>query len=101
MIVANFCLECWNKLNGTNDSERKYIMSDGLSLCEECGEMKQVIEGYKSACFLYRFRYVMYFFTAFFKILFLPVVVIVYAVRRTGNRLRKKQKILGKAENQP
>ena len=101
MTVANFCLDCWNKLNGTNDTQRKYVMSDGLSLCEECGEMKQVIEGYKSAYFLYRFRYVMYFFTAFFKILFLPVVVIVYAVRRTGKRLRKNQKILGKAENQP
>jgi len=23
--MAEFCLECWNELNGTEDSEKKYI----------------------------------------------------------------------------
>lgn len=23
--MAEFCLECWNELNGTNDSEKEYI----------------------------------------------------------------------------
>lgn len=42
--MAEFCLECWNRINGTNDSPRKYIMSKELALCEGCGKMKIVIE---------------------------------------------------------
>lgn len=41
--MAEFCLECWNELNGTNDSEKEYIMSKDLDLCEGCGEWKRVI----------------------------------------------------------
>ena len=41
--MAEFCLECWNELNGTNDSEKEYIMSKDLDLCEGCGEYKRVI----------------------------------------------------------
>ena len=41
--MAEFCLDCWNKLNGSNDSERKYILSKELDLCEGCGEFKPII----------------------------------------------------------
>ncbi len=41
--MAEFCLECWNKINGTNDSERKYVLSKESDLCEGCGEIKPVI----------------------------------------------------------
>ena len=41
--MAEFCLECWNKINNSNDKERKYIMSEELGLCEGCGEWKRVI----------------------------------------------------------
>lgn len=41
--MAEFCLDCWNKINGTNDSERKYILSDEFDYCEDCGEWKRVI----------------------------------------------------------
>ena len=41
--MAEFCLGCWNKINGTNDDKRKYIISKDLDLCEECGEWKNVI----------------------------------------------------------
>lgn len=41
--MAEFCLDCWNKIMGSNDSSRKYILSEDLDLCEECGEMKPVI----------------------------------------------------------
>ena len=41
--MAEFCLDCMNKILGTNDSERKYVLSKELELCEECGEWKRVI----------------------------------------------------------
>lgn len=41
--MAEFCLDCWNKLNGSNDSERKYILSKELDLCEGCAEFKPII----------------------------------------------------------
>ncbi len=41
--MAEFCLDCWNKLNGTHDSKRKYVISKDLDLCEGCGEYKHVI----------------------------------------------------------
>lgn len=41
--MAEFCLECWNKLMDTNDPQKKYILSRELDLCEECGEWKPVI----------------------------------------------------------
>ncbi len=40
--MAEFCLDCWNKFNGTKYSEKEYIMSKDLDLCEECGEWKHV-----------------------------------------------------------
>lgn len=41
--MAEFCLECWNKINETNDPKRNYIISKELDLYEECGELKHVI----------------------------------------------------------
>ena len=31
--MAEFCLDCWNELNGTNYSKRKYVVSKDLDLC--------------------------------------------------------------------
>jgi len=41
--VAEFCLDCLNKICNTNDDERDYVISKELYLCEECGEMKHVV----------------------------------------------------------
>ena len=41
--MAEFCLDCWNKLCEKNFTERDYILSRDLDLCEECGEWKPVI----------------------------------------------------------
>ena len=41
--MAEFCLDCWNKIMGTDDPPKKYILSRDLDLCEECGEWKPVI----------------------------------------------------------
>ena len=41
--MAEFCLDCWNRINETNDSPRRYILSREPDLCEGCGECKRVI----------------------------------------------------------
>lgn len=41
--MAEFCIDCWNKINGTNDTKRKYALSFYAEICEECGECKRVI----------------------------------------------------------
>lgn len=41
--MAEFCLECWNRINETNDGEERYVISKELDLCEGCGEWKRVI----------------------------------------------------------
>ena len=41
--MAEFCLECWNKLLETNDPPKKFVLSRELDLCEECGQYKRVI----------------------------------------------------------
>ncbi len=40
--MSEICLECWNKLNETQDSKWRYVLSWGTDLCEECGQYKRV-----------------------------------------------------------
>ncbi len=47
--MAEFCLECWNKLNKTNDPEDKYILSDEPDFCEGCGKWTRAIISEKKA----------------------------------------------------
>ena len=41
--MSEFCLDCWNKINETNDGEEKYIISKDFDFCDGCGEWKKVI----------------------------------------------------------
>lgn len=42
-FMADFCPECFNKVFGTNFSEKDFILSDYLDLCEECEQYKIVV----------------------------------------------------------
>ena len=42
--MAEFCLDCWNKLNHTRLAKEDVILSDDFDLCEACAEMKPVIK---------------------------------------------------------
>lgn len=68
--MAEFCLECWNRINGSNDSKRKYILSKDLDFCEGCGEYKSVIVMERRGYYLYKLR----FLTFPFKIIFVVVI---------------------------
>lgn len=54
--MAEFCLDCWNKINGTNDPKSRYILSDELDLCEECGQWTHVIVTVRKGYLLRRIR---------------------------------------------
>ena len=41
--MAEFCVECWNELNGKKYRESDFILSEDLDLCEGCRELKNVI----------------------------------------------------------
>lgn len=41
--MAEFCLECLNQINDTNDSRWRYVMSWEKDICEECGQYKHVV----------------------------------------------------------
>lgn len=41
--MAEFCLDCWNRINKCNDTERDWILSRELDLCEGCGAWKPVL----------------------------------------------------------
>jgi len=54
--MAEFCLDCWNKLNQSHFTEKEYILSDELDLCEECGQWKPVIVRVRRCPALYTLR---------------------------------------------
>ena len=41
--MAEFCVECWNRLNNEDRAPYEYNLSRRLDLCEGCGEYKKVI----------------------------------------------------------
>ena len=41
--MAEFCLDCWNKINERHDAKWRYAMTWHRELCEECGQFKRVI----------------------------------------------------------
>lgn len=43
MVMAEFCLECWNTLHNTKHTEDEFVLSKELDLCEGCGELRHVI----------------------------------------------------------
>ena len=83
--MAEFCLACWNKINGTNDSESRYIISKDLDLCEGCGEWKRVIVmerkayyTYQSRCFIFLLKLIYHVACFLWRLLKLPCFTVAY-----------------------
>ena len=43
--MAEFCLDCWNRMNRAHWTERDYVLSRERDLCEGCGKFCRVVEG--------------------------------------------------------
>lgn len=58
--MAEFCLDCWNRLNGTRYTEAEMeIDRDELDICEGCGKLCFCIIGERGPVgrFLWRLRH--------------------------------------------
>ena len=67
--MAEFCLDCWNKMSGTKDSAKKYIMCKELDLCEGCGQWRHIIIMERKAYYMYKLRYLLFPFKIIYGIL--------------------------------
>ncbi len=56
--MAEFCLECWNRITETNNHVSKYIISEDLELCEGCKKLKNVIVMKRKHSYLCKFLYI-------------------------------------------
>ena len=52
--MAEFCEECWKKINYIKDDSIRFVLSRELDLCEECGEYKRVVIDERRSNFIYR-----------------------------------------------
>ena len=100
--MAEFCLNCWNKLNGTNDSKKKYVFSDGLELCEGCGEWKRVIVMKRKYYYLHKFRYVILPFWIIFNIVYIlwRLLIIPYLIYKQWDEIKSlfSNKVINKQD---
>ena len=46
--MAEFCLNCWNKMNHTRLKEEDVILSSELDICEGCAKVKPTVVRYSS-----------------------------------------------------
>ena len=67
--MAEFCLDCWNKLNNIEENENKYVISKDLELCEGCGEWKRVIIMERKAYYMYNHMSVVFLLSVFESVL--------------------------------
>ena len=67
--MAEFCLDCWNKLHGTEHSKTKYVFSKDFDLCEGCGKMCSVVIMEYKTYYMYKLRW-----------FFLPFRIIFYTL---------------------
>ena len=43
MLMAEFCLDCFNKYNDEKLTENEVILSKDLDFCEDCCQYKRVV----------------------------------------------------------
>ena len=90
--MAEFCLNCWNELNGTNDPPQKFIMSKDLDLCEGCGKLTHVILAERNYAYSHKFRFVLFPFKilsavllTLCKLLILPYLIYKHKKNKSNN----------------
>ena len=87
IIVAEICLDCWNKLNETNHSEKRYIMSENLNLCENCEEMKHTIIVERKSYYLQKYKYISFPLVLICKFIYLlwRIFILPYSIYKYKN----------------
>ena len=76
--MAEFCVECFNRINETNKAESEYIISKEPDLCEGCGQYKNVVVMEKKAYYLRNFRLVLLPIYLLWRIIIVPYTIYKY-----------------------
>lgn len=86
--MAEFCLECWNKMNGINDSPKKYILSKELELCEGCAQWKTVVVVERKAYYCYILHRITFPLRIIFKTIYvlLRLLILPYLIYKYNKR---------------
>lgn len=53
--MAEFCLDCWNRMNESHDTEKDWVLSEEPELCEGCGNYVPVIVTERKGFSLFQF----------------------------------------------
>ncbi len=53
--MAEFCLDCWNRINESHDTEKDWVLSEEPELCEGCGNYVPVIVTQRKGFSLFQF----------------------------------------------
>lgn len=80
--MEDFCLDCWNKMNKTNDPPKKYVISKDLDVCEGCGKWRRVILAERKYFYLHKFRYIILPFKIAYAIILLfgRILILPYTI---------------------
>lgn len=91
--MAEYCLECWNEINGTDDKPNKFIFSKELDLCEGCGKWTHVIVLERKYAYQYRFRYILFRYKILYAILFFlwRILILPYFVYQYVKKSHKRK----------
>lgn len=86
--LAEFCLECFNKINETSFVAKDVIISNYLDVCEECGEWKKVVVCSRRTYYMYKLRFILFPFRVVFLIFYLiwRLFIIPYTVYKMINK---------------
>lgn len=99
--MAEFCLECWNKINNTNYPAKKFILTDEYDLCEGCGELKKVVIMERRHYYRHKFRlFLIPFKMAYWVLYFLWRLIIlpytIYQYKKYEKLMAKENLMTGK-----
>lgn len=91
--MAEFCLKCFNEINGTDDPPKKFIFSKEKELCEGCGEWTNVVIIERKYYYWHKFRFVILPFRIIFFIfrLILTIVLSPYLIYRYNKKFHKNK----------
>lgn len=53
--MAEFCLDCWNQINESQDTEKDWVLSKEPELCEGCGKYVPVIVRERKGLSMFQF----------------------------------------------
>lgn len=58
--MAEFCLDCLNRMSGRNDDESYFVLSKDLELCEGCGQWKKIVITRRQVYYTYKFGFLIF-----------------------------------------